>query len=188
MTAESDRDIAIVRYGHPALRQKAALVRRVTDDVKALVARMVEVMRSAHGLGLAANQLGIPRRVAVVEIDGELTALIDPQIVSARGTESLEEGCLSLPRLYGDVARPTKVVVRARDLSGKRIKVTAEGLLARALCHELDHLNGELFIDTVDESTLHWLVGMTEEGEQVTQATTLEDALKVFSASGRSGG
>jgi peptide deformylase len=145
-------------------------------------------MHEAHGLGLAANQLGIPRRVAVIEIDGELTALIDPEIVSAKGSESLEEGCLSLPRLYGHVVRPARVVVRARDVSGKRVKVVAEGLLARALCHEVDHLNGKLFVDTVDEPTLHWLVGTTEEGEQVVQPTGLEDALKAFTAARKAGG
>jgi peptide deformylase len=188
MAEESGRDLRIVKYGHPALRQRAAPVRRVTDDVRALVDRLVAVMRDAHGLGLAANQVGIPRRVAVVEIEGELTALIDPEIVSAKGSESIDEGCLSLPRLYGHVARPTRVVVRARDLSGKRMKVAAEGLLARALCHEVDHLNGRLFVDAVDESTLHWLVGMTEEGEQIVEPTRLEEALKVFTAARRAGG
>ncbi len=188
MAEESGRDLRIVKYGHPALRQRAAPVRRVTDDVRALVDRLVEVMRDAHGLGLAANQVGIPRRVAVVEIEGELTALIDPEIVSAKGSESVEEGCLSLPRLYGHVARPTRVVVRARDLSGKRMKVAAEGLLARALCHEVDHLNGRLFVDTVDETTLHWLVGTTEEGEQIVEPTSLEEALKVFTAARGAGG
>jgi peptide deformylase len=188
MAEESGRDLRIVKYGHPALRQRAAPVRRVTDDVRALVDRLVEVMHDAHGLGLAANQVGIPRRVAVVQIEGELTALIDPEIVSAKGSESAEEGCLSLPRLYGHVARPTRVVVRARDLSGKRMKVAAEGLLARALCHEVDHLNGKLFVDTVDESTLHWLVGTTEEGEQILEPTALEEALKVFTAARRAGG
>lgn len=188
MRSHSHRELEIVHYGHPALRERAAPIRRVTDDVRALVGRMAEVMHAAHGLGLAANQLGIPRRVAVVEIEGELTALIDPEMVSAEGAESVEEGCLSLPRLYGDVPRPTRVVVRARDLSGKRIKVVGEGLLARALCHEVDHLDGRLFIDTVAQETLHWLVGGTEEGEQISRPTTLEDALRVFTATGRSGG
>jgi len=188
MADELGRDLEIVKYGDPVLRQRAALVRRVTDDVRALVERMVAVMHEAHGVGLAANQVGIPRRVAVVEIDGELTALIDPEIVSAKGSESLDEGCLSLPRLYGQVARPTRVVVRARDLSGKRVKIAAEGLLARALCHEVDHLNGKLFVDTVDEPTLHWLVGTTEEGEQVVEPTGLEEALKAFAVARRAGG
>ncbi len=175
-------ELKIVRYGHPALRQRAKKVGRLTSDVKDLVNQMVEVMRSARGLGLAANQIGVPRRIAVVEIEDRLTPLINPEIVSAKGAESSDEGCLSLPRLYGNVERPTQVVVRARSLTGKPITIEAEGLLARALCHEVDHLNGKLFVDTADVESLYWVVGHTEEGEPVTQATTLENALKVLAA------
>jgi peptide deformylase len=174
----------IVRYGHPALRENAQRVGRVTREVKELVAHMAELMRAAGGLGLAANQVGVARRVAVVEVEGKLTPLVNPELVSAKGSEPAEEGCLSLPRLYGMVARPTQVVVKARDLTGKQMKLRAEGLLARALCHEIDHLGGKLFVDKVDESTLHWLVGETTEGEPVIQPTTLEEALKVFVAAG----
>jgi len=182
--------LRIVHYGHPALRRRSTRVGRATHDLEDLVSRMAELMRAAGGLGLAANQVGIPRRVAVVQMDDELAVLIDPEIASASGAEVATEGCLSLPRLYGDVARPTEVVMKARDLSGKRIEIAAQGLLARALCHEVDHLNGKLFIDLVDESTLHWLVApATEEADQVIQPTTLQEALKVFTsaqaASGR---
>ena len=188
MADVSRGELKIVHYGHPALREKARSVRRITQGVRDLVHQMAELMRAARGLGLAANQVGVPRRIAVLEIDEKLTPLIDPEIISADGSASTEEGCLSLPRLYGEVARPTHVVVRARDLSGKRIKLTAEGLLARALCHEIDHLNGKLFIDSADQSTLYWLVGHTEEGEAITQPTTLTDALKVFTTARRSEG
>jgi len=140
-------ELTIVRYGHPALREKAQPIGRVTRDVKELVTVMAQVMRTARGLGLAANQVGIARRVALVEIDEKLTPLIDPELVSAAGAETTDEGCLSLPRLYGNVPRPTRVVVRARNLSGRRVTLEAEGLLARAICHEIDHLNGVLFID-----------------------------------------
>lgn len=184
---ESER-LEIVKYGHPVLRQPAARVGRITDDVRVLVQRMVEAMRRARGLGLAANQLGIPRQVAVVEIEGKLTPLVDPEIVSMKGGEAGDEGCLSLPRLYGIVTRPTEVVVRARDLSGKRIKIKAEGLLARALVHEIDHLHGRLFIDRVDQSTLHWSLQAGPEEEVVVQPTTLEEALKVFTAAQRGKG
>ncbi len=179
---ETKQALSIVRYGHPALREKAQRIGRVTTEVKELVSRMVELMRASHGLGLAANQVGVVRRVAVVEVEGKLVPLVDPELVSAKGSESVDEGCLSLPRLYGDVERPTQVVVKAKDLAGKTFKLRAEGLLARALCHELDHLNGTLFVDKVDQSTLHWLVGETSEGELLTQPTTLEEALKVFVA------
>lgn len=173
-------ELRIVQYGHPALREPSKKVGRVTQDVRDLAERMTLLMRSAHGLGLAANQVGVPRRVAVVEIAGELKVLIDPQVVSSKGEEAADEGCLSLPRLYASVERPTHVVVRARDLSGKRIKIEAEGLLARALCHEIDHLNGKLFVDSAAPHTLYWLIGHTEEGEPVTQATAMEDALRAF--------
>jgi peptide deformylase len=125
--------------------------------------------------------------VAVVEVEDRLIPLIDPELVSAKGSEVMEEGCLSLPRLYGNVARPAQVVVRARDLEGRRFKIRGEGLLARALLHELDHLSGKLFIDDVDQATLHWTVRSGQDGEIVCQPTTLEEALKVFLAA-RTGG
>lgn len=182
MSEPSKDDLKIVRYGHPALRRKAQKVGHVTADVEDLVSRMAELMRASRGVGLAANQVGVPQRIAVVEVDDELTPLINPEVVSAEGSETTDEGCLSLPRLYGSVARPTHVVVRARSLSGRTFEVEAEGLLARALCHEIDHLNGKLFVDSADDSTLYWLVGQTEEGEAITRPTKLEDALKVFAA------
>lgn len=175
-------DLKIVHYGHPALRRKARKVGRVTDDVRDLVDRMVDLMRSSHGVGLAANQVGIPQRVVVVEVDDELTPLIDPELIGAEGAESTDEGCLSLPRLFGSVERPTNVVVRARSLSGSSFEIEAEGLLARALCHEIDHLDGKLFVDCVDAETLYWVVGHTEDGEAITRPTKLEEALKVFAA------
>lgn len=178
--AHEENVLEIVKYGHPVLRQKGEKIGRITDEVRNLVYRMVDVLHRANGLGLAANQIGIPRQVAIVEIDGKVTPLIDPEIVSAKGEEPGEEGSLSLPRLFGLVTRPAQVVVRARDLHGKRIKIKAEGLMARALMHEIDHLNGRLFIDHVDESSLHWSIRVSEEGELVLQPTTLEDALKVF--------
>jgi len=173
---------SIVRYGHPVLRKPVRKVGRVTPDVTKLVERMIETMRVAHGIGLAANQVGVPIRVAVIELGGELTVLVDPELVQAEGADPSDEGCLSLPRLYGVVERPTRVVVRARDLLGKRFRIEGEGLLARALSHEIDHLNGKLFIDRVDKATLYWLLGHNEEGEPLTQPTTLDDALRVFTA------
>ena len=181
-------DLEIVRYGHPALRQRGEKIGRITDELRNLVHRMVDLMHKANGLGLAANQVGIPRQVAVVEIDGKVTPLVDPEIVNAKGVEPAEEGCLSLPRLYGTVARPTQVVVRARDLSGRKVKIRAEGMLARALVHEIDHLNGRLFIDQVDHASLHWSIRTSDDGEVVVQPTTLEDALKVFTTAHRGGG
>jgi len=185
MSHDPDTKLQIVQYGHPALRQQARRIQRPTEDIKLLVRRMVELMRDSRGLGLAANQVGLPLRVAVVEWEGEPRPLIDPEIISTKGEDLGEEGCLSVPRLYGDVPRPAEVLVRARDLSGRKIKLRAEGMLARALCHEIDHLNGKLFVDRVDESTLHWFIRTTKEGESITQPTSLEDALKVFAAAFR---
>jgi peptide deformylase len=177
---DSTTELKIVRYGHPALRRKSAPVGRVTDEVKSLIARLLPAMRAAGGVGLAANQVGITRRIAVIEIEGKVTPLIDPEIVSRKGAEVSDEGCLSLPRLFGEVERPTHVVVRARDLSGKWVKIRGEGLLARALCHEVDHLDGRLFIDRVDDSTLHWLIRAPGEEEPILQPTTREEALNAF--------
>jgi len=182
MVKNDDSDLKIVHYGHPALRQESKPLGRLTQGVEDLVEKMIALMRAARGVGLAANQVGIPWRVAVVEVDDRLTPLIDPEIVSLKGAESADEGCLSLPRLYGNVQRPTEVVVRARNLSGELFTVTAEGLTARALCHEIDHLNGKLFIDAADQDTLYWLVGQNEEGELITQPTKLKEALKVYAA------
>jgi peptide deformylase len=171
-----------VRYGHPALRQKSAPVGRVSEQLRALAEEMAETMRTANGVGLAANQVGISQRVAVIEVEGKLIVLIDPEITSRKGEQTSDEGCLSLPRLFGEVARPAEVTVRARDLNGKWFKIRGEGLLARALSHEIDHLNGRLFIDRVDEDTLHWLVRTSDGGEAVVQPTTLAEALKVFTS------
>lgn len=178
----------IVRYGAPVLRKPVRKVGRVTPEVRELVERMIATMRSARGIGLAANQVGVSLRLAVIEVGGELTVLVDPELVQAEGAEPSDEGCLSLPRLYGLVERPTRVVVRARDLSGKRFKIEAEGMLARALSHEIDHLNGKLFIDRADKATLYWLLGHNEEGEPLTRPTTLENAVRVFTAARTAGG
>jgi len=172
--------LKIVRYGHPALRRKTAPVGRVTDEVKDVIARLLSVMRAAAGVGLAANQIDLNRRLAVIEIDGKVIPLIDPEIVSRKGSEVADEGCLSLPRLFGEVERPTEVVVRARDLSGKWVKIRGEGLLARALCHEVDHLDGRLFIDRADDSTLHWVIRTPGDEEAISQPTTREEALRIF--------
>lgn len=175
-------NLKIVRYGHPALRQKSAPVGRVNEHLHELAEEMAELMHAANGVGLAANQLGINQRLVVIETDGKLIVLIDPEITSRKGEQVSDEGCLSLPRLFGAVARPAEVTVRARDLKGKWFKIRGEGLLARALSHEIDHLNGHLFIDRVDQDTLHWLVRTSEGGEPVVQPTTLAEALKVFTA------
>ncbi len=137
--------------GSPVLRQKSPPVARVDDAVRQLVDDLFETMRAAKGVGLAANQIGVARRVAVVDIgeeDPPALVLINPVIVE-RGEEdeTAEEGCLSIPEIFGDVTRPLRVVVEALDQEGKRARTEAHGYKARAILHEIDHLDGILFLD-----------------------------------------
>lgn len=137
--------------GSPVLRQRAEPVAQVDDEVRRLVDDMFETMRAAKGVGLAANQIGIARRVAVVDVGdedpGELV-LINPRIVES-GTEqaTAEEGCLSIPEIYSDVDRPDSIVLEALDREGKPYRITVNGYKARAVQHEIDHLDGILFLD-----------------------------------------
>jgi len=133
--------------GSPVLRQRGAEVGTVDDDVRRLVEDMFETMDAAKGIGLAANQVGIARRIAVVDADGDRFALIDPVIVEAEGSDTAEEGCLSIPEIYGDVTRPDRIVIEAMDQEGNRYRKEASGLKARAIQHEIDHLDGILFLD-----------------------------------------
>jgi len=137
--------------GSPVLRQKSPPVAQVDDAVRRLVDDLFETMRAAKGVGLAANQIGVARRVAVVDIgeeDPPPLVLINPVIIE-RGEEdeTAEEGCLSIPEIFGDVTRPLHVVVEALDQEGRRSRVAAHGYKARAIQHEIDHLDGILFLD-----------------------------------------
>ena len=127
--------------GSPVLRQRSAEVGPVDDEVRRLVDDMYETMDAARGVGLAANQIGIPRRVAVVDADEDRFEMIDPVIVETEGREVAEEGCLSIPEIYGDVSRPERVVIEATDREGTRYRKEATGLKARAIQHEIDHLS-----------------------------------------------
>jgi peptide deformylase len=133
--------------GSPVLRQHSAEVGQVDDEVRRLVDDMFETMDAAKGVGLAANQVGVARRVAVVDADGERFAMIDPVIVETEGSATAEEGCLSIPEIYGDVTRPDRVVMEAHDREGNPYRLDATGLKARAIQHEIDHLDGILFLD-----------------------------------------
>ena len=137
--------------GSPVLRQQAAAVPEVDDEVRRLVDDLFETMRAAKGVGLASNQIGIARRVAVVDVGeedpGELV-LINPVILERSDEEeTAEEGCLSIPEVFGDVTRPARVVVEALDRDGRQYRVEANGYRARAIQHEIDHLDGILFLD-----------------------------------------
>lgn len=133
--------------GSPVLRQHSAEVKTVDEEARRLVADLYETMDAARGVGLAANQIGVARRVAVVDADGDRFVMIDPTIVEAEGRITAEEGCLSIPDIYGDVTRPERVVIEAFDQDGTRYRKEATGLKARAIQHEVDHLDGILFLD-----------------------------------------
>jgi peptide deformylase len=133
--------------GSPVLRQRSREVAAVDDDVRRLVDDMYETMDAARGVGLAANQVGVARRVAVVDADEDRFEMIDPVILESEGRAVAEEGCLSIPEIYGDVSRPERVVIEATDRDGNRYRKEATGLKARAIQHEIDHLDGILFLD-----------------------------------------
>lgn len=136
--------------GSPVLRQRGLEVPGVDDEVRELVDDLFETMRAARGVGLAANQVGVARRVAVVDVgedDPPPLVLVNPIITERRGAELGEEGCLSIPDIFGDVERAETVVVEALDRDGKPVRVEAAGFKARAIQHEIDHLDGVLFID-----------------------------------------
>lgn len=134
--------------GSLVLRQRSAEVARVDDEVRRLIDAMFETMDANKGVGLAANQVGVARRVAVIHADGHRIALVNPRIAVAGGPkEAEEEGCLSVPDVFAEVTRPTQVTLEALDRDGDPYALEADGLLARAIQHEIDHLDGVLFID-----------------------------------------
>ncbi len=143
----------------PILRRTSRTVDEITPRIITLLDDMKDTLHKANGCGLAAPQVGVLRRVVLVEVEeGKTIELINPEIVKTSGKQNEIEGCLSLPHKWGITDRPMKVTVKALDRNGKPFTVTGEGLLARAFCHEIDHLDGKLFTDNaiemVDESEL----------------------------------
>jgi peptide deformylase len=138
-------------YPDPVLRQKAKRVRKIDGSILKLIDDMVQTMYEIGGVGLAAPQVGVSLRVAVIEIPGEETiVLVNPEVVKRSGEMEVTEGCLSVPGYRGDIKRSEKVTVKALDRNGKEFRIKGEGLLAEALEHEIDHLNGALYIDHLD--------------------------------------
>lgn len=155
----------ILTAEEPILREKTRKVSRFDASLHRLLDDMLETMRDAPGIGLAANQVGVPLQVAVIELDGKVTELVNPQIVRSSGEVVDWEGCLSIPGFVAEVKRAAKVTVKAKDRHGKEFRVRGEELMARALQHEIDHLNGVLYVDYLD--SLEDLVRVSERPAEV---------------------
>lgn len=133
--------------GDPILRERTEPLPHITEELRSLVSDMFETMYAAEGIGLAAPQIGRKERVFVMDVDENPLTMINPEIVEREGTERAEEGCLSIPEIFGDVDRATRIVVRATDIDGNPLEIELTDLAARCVQHELDHLDGKLFID-----------------------------------------
>jgi peptide deformylase len=171
----------ILYADHPALRQKAKRVTRFDASLQQLIEDMIDTMHAAHGVGLAANQIGVLLQVAVIHIpeEEEIRVLINPEVIKRSGERLVEEGCLSLPGYRAMVKRSETVTVKARDRRGREYRIrNATGLLAQAIEHETDHLNGILYIDRLESLDQLYKVGepseaadQPEEAERVQEAT-----------------
>ncbi|MCW5554760.1 MAG: peptide deformylase [Verrucomicrobiae bacterium] len=190
--------LTVVKYGHPALRQKGARIEAITPEVRRLVADMFETMYAHKGVGLAAQQVGralqltvidvrgITDRPSTLELDGKPAdvqdfmplVLINPEIQLVGERMTGPEGCLSFPEIFADITRPDLVEVKALDEKGKPIAFRAGGLLSRAVQHEVDHLNGILFIDRMDKKTKEELRPDFETLQQATKAALQHSAGK----------
>ena len=160
----------ILTAEEPILRERARKVTRFDASLHRLLDEMVEIMRDAPGIGLAANQIGVPLQVAVIELEETVTELINPQVVRGSGEVVDWEGCLSIPGLVAEVKRKARLTVKARDRHGKEFRVKGEELFARALQHEIDHLNGVLYIDYLE--SLEELVRVSDRPSEVEETTT----------------
>lgn len=148
----------VVKIPAPVLRQRAAAVDKISKKTNFLIDDMIRVMKMANGVGLAAPQLGVSQRIIAVAPAGyRPTAFINPVVIKAEGEQIGQEGCLSIPGLYGDVKRAEYIEVEAIDRKGNEVVLELEGMPARVVLHEIDHLDGVLFIDKVDVATLHWM-------------------------------
>ena len=148
--------LSIIQYPHPTLRIRSKPIRRVDQELRNIAAQMLELMYEANGVGLAANQVDLPIRLFVANAagergEGEELILLNPELQMPKGSETSQEGCLSLPELYGQVKRPKSIRLSAYDLTGKPVERVVDGFLARVLQHENDHLDGVLFFDRMSE-------------------------------------
>ena len=154
----------IILYTNPSLRQRSKRVRNIDGSIQRLIDDMVETLHEARGVGLAAPQIGAPLRVIVIELPGEETlVLVNPQIVRRSGERTVGEGCLSIPGYRGEIKRFTKVTAKGLDRRGREVRIRGEELMAQALEHEIDHLNGVLYVDYLE--SMEKLSKVEAEGE-----------------------
>ncbi len=142
--------------GDEILKKKSKEVEVIDEKILTLIDDMIETLHQYNGVGLAAVQVGVLKKIVVIDTgeEGEQFILINPEIVKQKGKQEVEEGCLSFPNKYGKIVRPAEVTVRALNEKGEQIKLVGKELIAQALCHEIDHLNGEVFIDKIIPGTL----------------------------------
>ena len=149
-----------LRYdGDEILTKKSREIETIDEKIQVLIDDMIDTMHKYNGVGLAAVQVGILKRVVVIDLydDKGPIALINPVILKTKGEQECDEGCLSFPNQFAKVIRPEEVTAEYTDRNGKRVKIKAKGLLAQAICHELDHLDGELFINKIVPGTLEYI-------------------------------
>lgn len=151
--------------GDEILRKKSREVEKIDEKIIELLEDMIETMHKYNGVGLAAPQVGILKRVVVIDLyDGnEPLKLINPRVVKAKGKQEVEEGCLSFPNQYAKMIRPEEIVAEALNEKGEKVKIKAKGLLAQAICHEVDHLEGVLFVDNMIPGTLEYVEQSKEQ-------------------------
>ncbi|MCX8160859.1 MAG: peptide deformylase [Candidatus Saccharicenans sp.] len=144
--------LEIITIGHPTLARRALPVENINQEIVELARNMVETMHQAPGIGLAAPQVNVGLRLITIDLSvgenrDDLIIMVNPEIIEAEGEQVSEEGCLSVPGIYEKVARPLRILVRGHNLDGREVRLEASDLLARVFCHEIDHLDGKLFVD-----------------------------------------
>lgn len=174
-------NVKITKYGSNVLRESAQPVEEITDEIKQIVDQMLGTMYAADGVGLAAPQIGISKRIITVDVNPydashEPLILINPEIVDREGQADAEEGCLSVPEISGTVKRAEKVTVEGLNMDGEKVRIEATELLARALQHEIDHLNGTLFIDHLGRLKHQLIRKQLRKIENITKETESRDS------------
>ena len=171
--------LPLVILPDPLLRARAKKVRKIDVSITKLAEDMVETMRFHNGIGLAANQVGVLKRVVVIEVpDDDIRVLVNPEIIKKYGEREVEEGCLSVPGYRGLVTRSIWVKARSLSIQGAEVRVKAEGLLAQALEHETDHLNGCLYIDRLVSRETFWKITYNNDGNSEYQQMNVDQATK----------